>query len=522
MGVMAAFADQTQSYLVFFDFDKSDLTPAAMKILDKAAADALAGKPARIEVTGHTDTSGSVKYNIDLSRRRAMAVEKVLNAKGISSSMIGIQAKGKSQPLVATGDGVKEPQNRRVSIVFAVPTPAKPAPAPEPKPVAKAPEPPAPEAAPPAFDIWAQVEAGVMGNTRNPRSHVNFGHLFTDRANAPKVNQVLLTAEKPLDPKATDYAVGFRVQGMFGTDARYTHFLGEFDKSFKGQTQFDVVEAFVNVHTPWATEGGIDFKIGQFGTYLGSEVIDASINYFYSKSYIFNFGIPLKHTGIMATAHINETLDLLGGVNSGVNTSLGSSGDNNSSASFQFGLALNGLADGKLTILGLSHIGPENASDDKNLVYLNDIVATYKATDTLTFVTELNYIKNDAANASGYGVAQYASYAFDEEWTANTRVEVWKDAKGFFVAGFPGNFDFVNIQKGLPNRAFNYTTPRATTYGGWTLGMTYKPASAPAPLQNLLIRPEVRFDQALNGTKPFSDGREGKQVTFGLDIVFRL
>jgi hypothetical protein len=519
MGVMAAYAQSTSSYLVFFDFDKSDLTPAAMKILDKAAADALAGKPAKIEVSGYTDASGTEKYNMALSRRRAMAVEAVLTAKGISSKAIGIQAKGEKEQLVPTADGVKEPQNRRVSIVFTVPAAAPPKPAPAPEKTAEA---PAPEAEAPGFDVWAQVETGITANGSKARSKVNFGHLFTDRTNEVLLNQVLLTAEKPLDPKATGYDVGFRLQGMYGSDARYTHFLGELDNTVKGINQLDIVEAWVGLHTPWFTEGGIDFKIGQFPTYLGSEVIDPSINYFYSKSYIFNFGIPLKHTGVMANAHVNETLDLLAGVNSGVNTSLGSSGDNNSATSFQFGFGLNGLADGKLTILALSHIGPENAGDDKNNVYLNDIVFTYKPSETLTFVTELNYIKNDAFNATGYGIAQYGSYAFDEQWSANARAEVWEDHNGFFVAGFPGKYDFVALQKGLPNSAFNFTSPKATSYGALTLGLTYKPATAPAPLRNLLIRPEVRYDTALNSTKPFKDGKDSNQFTFGLDVVFKL
>ncbi len=522
MGVMAAYAQSTQSYLVFFDFDKSDLTPAAMKILDKAAADALAGKPAKIEVSGYTDASGSEKYNLALSRRRALAVEAVLTGKGISPKAIGIQAKGKSEQLVKTADGVKEPQNRRVSIVFATP----PAPAPAPAPAAPEPEKTAeaaaPETPPPGFDIWAQVEGGITTNGSNNRSKVNFGHLFTDRNGQPLLNQVLLTAEKPLDPKATDYAVGFRLQGMVGSDARYTHFLGELDNTLNGVVQADIVEAWVALHTPWLTEGGVDFKIGQFGTYLGSEVIDPSVNYFYSKSYIFNFGIPLKHTGIMATAHVNDTLDLLAGVNSGVNTSLGTSGDNNSSASFQFGFGLNGLADGKLTVLALSHIGPETPGDDKNNSYLNDVVFTYKASDTLTFVSELNYIKSDAFNATGYGAAQYVSYAFDEQWTANARAEIWEDHNGFFVYAFPGKMDFVRAEKGLSNGSFNYTSPKGTTYGAMTLGVTYKPTTAPAPLQNLLIRPEIRLDDSLNGTKPFKDGKQSSQFTFGLDIVFKL
>jgi outer membrane protein OmpA-like peptidoglycan-associated protein len=108
-----------RSYMVFFDFNKSDLTPDALKIVDSAAENAAPAKVTRIEVTGHTDTVGSDAYNMRLSRRRAEAVGTELEAKGIPSSEIEIIAKGKKDLLIPTADGVKEPQNRRVQIVYS-------------------------------------------------------------------------------------------------------------------------------------------------------------------------------------------------------------------------------------------------------------------------------------------------------------------------------------------------------------------------------------------------------------------
>jgi iron complex outermembrane receptor protein len=107
-----------KSYLVFFDFNKSDLTPQAKDIVDTAAKNAQAGKVTQITCTGHTDTVGSDAYNMRLSRRRAESVAAELEKDGISSSEIAIVAKGKRDLLVPTKDGVREPQNRRVQIVF--------------------------------------------------------------------------------------------------------------------------------------------------------------------------------------------------------------------------------------------------------------------------------------------------------------------------------------------------------------------------------------------------------------------
>jgi len=388
-------------------------------------------------------------------------------------------------------------------------------------------------AAPPGFQIWAQLEAGITANPDPGHSGVNFGHLFTDKTNQLVLNQLLVTAEKPLDPNATDYAAGFRFQGMLGTDARYTHFLGELDRDVKDRTQLDIVEAWANIHTPWLTDGGVDFKIGQFVTYLGAETIDPSGNAFYSKSYIFNFGIPLKHTGVMAITHVNDTLDLYTGFDTGVNTSLGD-GDNNGSLAFQGGFGLNNLLDKKLTVLALTHIGPENpclnapsnVRCNSDLRFLNDIVLTYKATDTWTFVTELNFIREDAFHAIGYGAAQYVSYALSDQITLNARVEAWRDNANFFVAGFPGNRDFVNFERGFPLEKNLLAAAGPTTYGEITLGLTYKPPM-PAPIQGLMIRPEIRFDDALNGVKAFKFDSFGaphsdSQVTFGLDFVLKI
>jgi iron complex outermembrane receptor protein len=113
-----AAAPVAHSYMVFFDFNKSDLTSQAVSIVDQAAKNAGPAKVTKLEVTGHTDTVGSDAYNLRLSRRRAESVAAQLEKDGIPSSEIEIVAKGKRDLLVPTADGVKEPQNRRVQIVY--------------------------------------------------------------------------------------------------------------------------------------------------------------------------------------------------------------------------------------------------------------------------------------------------------------------------------------------------------------------------------------------------------------------
>jgi OOP family OmpA-OmpF porin len=107
-----------RTYLVFFDFDRADLTDRARQIIAEAAQNAGRVQATRIEVAGHADRAGSPQYNQRLSQRRADAVAAELGRLGIARSNITVQAFGESRPLVPTADGVREPQNRRVEIVL--------------------------------------------------------------------------------------------------------------------------------------------------------------------------------------------------------------------------------------------------------------------------------------------------------------------------------------------------------------------------------------------------------------------
>ena len=106
-----------KSFIVFFDFDRSNLTATAVQTIKQAADQAKTGRSTRIDVTGHADRAGTDAYNMALSLRRANAVKDQLVREGIPAAQIAVVGRGESQPLVPTADGVREPQNRRVEIV---------------------------------------------------------------------------------------------------------------------------------------------------------------------------------------------------------------------------------------------------------------------------------------------------------------------------------------------------------------------------------------------------------------------
>jgi outer membrane protein OmpA-like peptidoglycan-associated protein len=107
-----------RTYLVFFDWDKADLTARAQQIIAEAAKASTKVKATRIDVAGHADKSGTAAYNQTLSLTRANNVAAELVRLGVPKSEIAITAFGDTKPLVPTAAGVREPQNRRVEIVL--------------------------------------------------------------------------------------------------------------------------------------------------------------------------------------------------------------------------------------------------------------------------------------------------------------------------------------------------------------------------------------------------------------------
>lgn len=108
----------TGPYIVFFDWDKSDLTPQGASTLDNAISQYANCGNAKVMLAGHADRSGSTSYNVGLSQRRNTTVRSYLEANGISGGVIATEAFGESQNLVATADGVREGQNRRVEVSY--------------------------------------------------------------------------------------------------------------------------------------------------------------------------------------------------------------------------------------------------------------------------------------------------------------------------------------------------------------------------------------------------------------------
>jgi len=367
----------------------------------------------------------------------------------------------------------------------------------------------------PRFKICGWIDSGITFNPAGPQDNQNFGRFFDDRANEPLLNQFVINFERALAPQPGEFDWGFKLQFMYGSNARFIHSLGLFSNTAATSiVQPDLVEGYLNLHFPIISEGGLDLKLGKFVTLEGAETIDPHTNFFYSHTYIFNFGIPFNHTGALATLHATKWLDLMAGVTRGVNTSID---DNNDSLAFDGGIGLN-FNEGKIVVAASTHIGPETPNNNHDQRYLSDITTTWKITDKLTSITDLNYARDDGASANAYGIAQYFTYAINSWLTAGIRGEIFRDDKGFYVVSFANTHDPMRALEGEPTIDPRTVSGGKTTNGAVTASVNIKPAM-PKPISGLTIRPELRYDRALNGTHPFNDSSDVDQFTMGVDFV---
>ncbi len=106
-----------------FDYDKANIRPDSIPILEKNVAELKSAKVVKIKVVGHTDAHGSDAYNQSLSERRAASVVNYFVGQGISSSRITSEGRGESEPIAPnTVDGKDNPEgrakNRRIEILI--------------------------------------------------------------------------------------------------------------------------------------------------------------------------------------------------------------------------------------------------------------------------------------------------------------------------------------------------------------------------------------------------------------------
>ena len=107
------------NFIVYFGFDKTNLTDAARATVDEVIAAVNAMGTSALSLVGHADTVASVAYNQGLSEARARRVSKALIARGVPAGAMTLAGRSENDLAIATGDNVREPLNRRVQITLS-------------------------------------------------------------------------------------------------------------------------------------------------------------------------------------------------------------------------------------------------------------------------------------------------------------------------------------------------------------------------------------------------------------------
>jgi len=174
--------------------------------------------------------------------------------------------------------------------------------------------------------------------------------------------------------------------------------------------------------------GPLTVMAGKFVTLAGAEVINPTLNTNFSRSLLFFDSEPLTHTGIRATYAVNDTITVTGGVNNGWNSTSTGYG----SKTGELGIAW-AAANKMFALSTQAYFGKAEAFDaEKTLV---DVVGTYNATSSLTFIINFDWDQQKFADgspsASWNAAALYGNYAFNDQWRVSVRVEYLDDKDGF-------------------------------------------------------------------------------------------
>ncbi|WP_342630196.1 outer membrane beta-barrel protein [Nguyenibacter vanlangensis] len=371
-----------------------------------------------------------------------------------------------------------------------------------------------------AITVSGQVEGGIDANPARPADGNNFGRLIGDRATQALLDQITITIAKTVDQTSSSYQAGFLLRGLYGADARYYNIAGISDRALTGRNQVMPAQAHLDLHLPWLIRHGLDMQAGILAAPMGVETLDPAMRPFYTLAYTTEYSTPFEHVGAMVQFHATDRWDILFGVDTGNQVSFGR-GDDNDAAAGYFGLAGNGLAGGRLSLLYLSRVGPEDAvralgpRANGAQRFWNDLDMTFKVDDRLSLTGEFNAMHDEGLRADTVSFVGFLGYRLTPTLTVNYRGEIYRDNTGQFVTSFLGDAAYMRALLGEP--AATRTAP-PTTYGALTLGVTWHPTLG-RPFKLFEIRPEIRFDRSLNGTTPFNGLRNAGMFAFGGDAL---
>ncbi|MBI3219889.1 MAG: porin [Bacteroidetes bacterium] len=366
------------------------------------------------------------------------------------------------------------------------------------------------------FTYSGYFDTYYFGNFNNPSTRSNLGNSGISRGfdRFPGQFQLgMFLNRMAYSYKNTEVVaeIGFGPNveyGSYGSDFRYKWGTTIANNTY---TALMIKQAYIN----YKASDKLTFTMGQFGTHIGYEVIDAPLNFHYSINNTFNAGIPFYHLGLKANYTLSSKVSVMAGVVNGTDNI----NDNNRGKSFIGQVIVTpakGLTVYLNTIQGNEANARTNGSDTTSYFGVLDLVATYQANDQLllAFWGMYGTVQGEFQGATYFpetkhwsGVNLYASYKLSNLFSIGCRIE---------------HFDNQDGARAL------LTNGKGTSVETYTLTGNFSLADG-----KLMIKPEFRFDEFHRMTglptetviQQFADSNgnftNNSQATLGAAVIYK-
>jgi hypothetical protein len=363
--------------------------------------------------------------------------------------------------------------------------------------------------------VYGWLDGGFVGNFGVPGSKFNGPYNAVDRANEPMMNQVYLVGERTL-PTDGSNGVGARADLLYGED--FFLAMSQGWETNPGSRNWNSGEYYgLAIPQLYAEVGNRDLslKLGHFYTIVGYEGVPAVGNFFYFKSYSYQFAGPFTHWGGLVHWNATDTIEIDAGLVNGWNTLASAYTDANFLGRARIRNADNSFATSFAIITGneanvfspFFQPAPPLTSANRtrySLIFEFRPASNWEYLFHHWLGTQADGLA-DGGTALWAGIDQYLYYRVSDTWAWGARFEWFQDTDGTRVGlARPSN----------PNRV-----PLPGNFYSLTIGPNWSPTG------NFLMRPAFRWDffgGPYGGTRaPFNDGVSNQQTMLGFDMIQR-
>jgi hypothetical protein len=352
---------------------------------------------------------------------------------------------------------------------------------------------------------WADV--GFMGNTSSPDSRFHGPYNAVDRSNEIMLNQMYLVAEKNLFDCGC--SLGGRVDLLYGEDYFLAKSIG-LEARPDGSPRWNSEYYGLAVPQAYVAMGNnnLNLQLGHFYSVVGYEGVMAPANFFYSKSYSYQFAGPFTHWGGQVNWKMNDAWTLQLGVHNGWDALDRVSDDLGFIGKVRWDSRESDVWSSFAVTTGKEY------NNGGGLPIVDDFTnrTRYSWLVSLPLTCRMEYVFHhwlgfqqrgalDGGQADWYGIDQYLFYKINECWKTGLRFEWFRDEEGTRV--------------GLNRLSNPNDPPFAGNFFSLSLGVNW------SPTYNFMLRPEVRYDwyDGNAAQLPFNDGADDDQFMLGLDAI---